>query len=265
MMTFFSNDCRGHAFRDRAVTALCLLLAVSVLLLSSGCGRKTVSGQGLGGSGAGSGQPRGTKPYTINGTTYYPLFTADGYAEEGVASWYGKDFHGKMTANGEIYDMYGMTAAHKILPFGTKVRVTNLNNQRSIIVRVNDRGPFVESRVIDLTRTGAEQLGMIQAGTAPVRVETVGTVPGLAPVPGTPGTYDLKGNFYVQVGAFGNPDNANNLVAALRNRGFGARTYFAQQVGFWRVQVGPFPSLNDAEGRSLNLEREFPGNFVVAE
>ena len=250
------------------------LLALA-LAFSYGClGKKTVPG-GVYGPGYGGGQtggqggtggqaPRGTKPYTINGKTYYPLFSADGYGEEGIASWYGKDFHGKLTASGEVYDMHGMTAAHKLLPFGTMVRVTRLDNGRSIIVRINDRGPFVENRIIDLTRSGAEQLGMIQTGTARVRVESVGAVPGLTP--GTdPGTYDLKGNFYVQVGAFSNPDNARGLVAALKARGINARSYFAEQVGFWRVQVGPYASVNSAETASARYEGEFPGNFVVAE
>jgi rare lipoprotein A len=243
-----------------------LALLALALVVCQGCpGKKNIPGGDPGyGTGSAGQSPRGTRPYTINGRTYYPLFSADGYGEEGIASWYGGNFHGKTTANGEVYDMYGMTAAHKLLPFGTMVRVTHLENGRSVIVRVNDRGPFVENRIIDLTRAGAEQLGMIQTGTARVRVETLGAVPGLTP--GTEqGTYDLRGVFYVQVGAFSNPDNARNLVAALKNRGLSARGYYAEQVGFWRVQIGPYPSVNNAEAAAARYAGEFPGNFVVAE
>lgn len=201
---------------------------------------------------------RGTKPYTIKGKTYYPLLSSHGFSEEGIASWYGKDFHGKKTANGETYDMYSMTAAHKLLPFGTKVKVTNRENGKSIVVRINDRGPFVANRVIDLTRTGAERIGMIAKGTAPVLLETMGSVPGLK-------DGDLAGRFYVQVGAFANKSNADGLVARLRSEGKGARTYYADQVGFWRVQAGPYSSLVNAERAADAMQAEYPNNFIVAE
>ncbi len=200
----------------------------------------------------------GTRPYTIAGHTYYPLLSAHGFREEGIASWYGPDFHGKKTANGERYDMYGMTAAHKLLPFNTQVRVTNTRNGRSIVVRVNDRGPFVAERIIDLTRKGAEELGMLGSGTAPVIVESVGTVAGLK-------DGDLTGRFYVQVGAFGVEANARNLVRRINAEGLGARTYFAENVGFWRVQIGPYPSLRKGEEAAGSLAGRYPNNFVVAE
>ena len=110
------------------------------------------------------------KPYQVNGVWYYPK--ADyRYSESGIASWYGPGFHGKRTANGEVYDENGLTAAHKTLPMPSMVRVTNLENGRSIQVRVNDRGPFEAGRVIDMTRRGAQLLGFIQQGTARVRVD----------------------------------------------------------------------------------------------
>ena len=241
-----------HNVSRRSLPALFCLLFVSLVLggcsLGSGGSSPPPSGKG----------PKGTRPYTIRGKTYYPLLSAHGFREEGVASWYGKDFHGKTTANGERYDMYGMTAAHKLLPFNTRLRVTNTNNGKSIIVRVNDRGPFVANRVIDLTRTGAERIGMIAAGTAPVVLETVGEVRGLS-------GGDLAGSFYVQVGAFGTRSNAEGLVANLRAQGIAARTYYAESIGFWRVQAGPYPTLKSAEQRAGELEDRFPGNFVVAE
>ena len=112
------------------------------------------------------------RPYTIKGVRYQPR-AQPGYDQVGMASWYGPGFHGKTTANGERYDMHGLTAAHKTLPFGTKVRVTNLANDRALIVRINDRGPFVPGRIIDLSKRAAERLGFLEAGKARVRVEAI--------------------------------------------------------------------------------------------
>ncbi|AAS94880.1 MULTISPECIES: septal ring lytic transglycosylase RlpA family protein [Desulfovibrionaceae] len=236
------------------------LLLVSLLLF---CTASLVSGCGSSRSGVSypKGQPSGprAKPYTVRGKTYYPLKSAHGFVEEGVASWYGSDFHGKKTANGERYDMYAMTAAHKLLPFNTNLRVTNLANGKQIIVRVNDRGPFVGDRIIDLTHTGASRIGMIGPGTARVRLETVGDVPGLMQ------DGDLSGSFYVQIGAFSSQENARRLSARMQQRGFKARFYYAELVSFWRVQVGPWSTLSEAERMRQQLRSEFPGDFVVAE
>ena len=132
----------------------------ALLLLLGGCGTKSWRTGGVPGS----------KPYTINGKTYYPLQSSRGFVEEGIASWYGPGFHGKRTANGEIYNMNALTAAHRILPLGTLVRVTNKNNGRSLVVRINDRGPFAHDRVIDLSRAAADKLDVMAKGTAPVRI-----------------------------------------------------------------------------------------------
>lgn len=203
-------------------------------------------------------QPRGTKPYTVMGQTYYPIKDGQGYSEEGVASWYGKDFHGKQTANGEVYNMYGMTAAHKILPFGTQLRVTNLDNNKSIVVRVNDRGPFVANRIIDLTRVGAEQIDMIGPGTARVRLESIGAIAGQQ-------GNDLIGSFYIQIGAFSVQQNAHNLAKALQKKGLASRVVFVPEISFHRVQVGPYPSFAAAEEAAVSLQGEYPNNFVVAQ
>ena len=114
-----------------------------------------------------SGNP---ETYVIEGVTYRVLDTSAGYREEGIASWYGGYFHGRRTSSGDIYDMYQMTAAHKSLPLPTYVRVTNLDNGRSVVLRVNDRGPFVEDRIIDLSYAAATRLGMAAQGTAQVEV-----------------------------------------------------------------------------------------------
>lgn len=119
------------------------------------------------------------KPYQIMGQWYYPVSSSEGYREKGIASWYGKEFHAKDTANGERYNMYAYTAAHKTLPLPTYVRVTNLQNGKSIVVRVNDRGPFVAGRIIDLSYASAVAVGMDVQGTAPVLVEAL-------PIDGSP-------------------------------------------------------------------------------
>lgn len=118
------------------------------------------------------GVPKLGNPYQVNGIWYYPKYDPN-YNETGIASWYGEPFHGRKTANGATYNMYEMTAAHKTLPLPTDVRVTNLENGRSVIVTVNDRGPFVNSRIIDLSYRAAQLLGMVEKGTAKVRVEVI--------------------------------------------------------------------------------------------
>ena len=256
---------RAFSFHSLPLSRLLVLVAVLLpLVFLSGCGGKT----SVGGGGpmvsppqsqpqTGS-SPTGTRPYTVMGQTYYPLQSGHGYVEEGIASWYGKDFHGKTTSNGEVYDMYGMTAAHKVLPFGTRLRVTNLDNGKAIEVRVNDRGPFVANRIIDLTHAGAERIDMIGPGTARVRLESIGAIAGQ--VGG-----DLTGNFYVQIGSFAVRDNAHNLSKKLQNAGQASRVVFVPDLNFHRVQVGPYSSLAAAENAAIALQGDYPGNFVVAQ
>ncbi|MFQ5914040.1 MAG: septal ring lytic transglycosylase RlpA family protein [Nitrospinota bacterium] len=145
-----------------------LALAVTLvsLLLSGGCALAPV---GSGTTGAG----RSTKPYTVNGVTYVPRKSARGFRQVGIASWYGFSWALRRTASGERYNPYKMTAAHKTLPLTTPVRVTNLENGRSIVVRINDRGPFVRGRIIDLSYSAAEKLGFRKKGTARVRLEAL--------------------------------------------------------------------------------------------
>ncbi len=116
-----------------------------------------------------------TAPYTVRGQKYYPLKTAEGFVEEGIASWYGPGFHGKLTANGETYNQNAMTAAHKLLPLGTRVKVTNLENGKSVVLNVNDRGPFLHDRVIDVSKRAAQRLDMYDQGTARVRIVAIGS------------------------------------------------------------------------------------------
>jgi rare lipoprotein A len=117
------------------------------------------------------------QPYSVNGATYVPR-EEPGYDAVGIASWYGRRYHGRRTASGEIFDMNSATAAHPTLPFGTRVQVTNLENGRSVVLRINDRGPFVRRRIIDVSRRAAQVLGFVQKGTARVRVQLVQAAPG---------------------------------------------------------------------------------------
>jgi rare lipoprotein A len=149
---------------------------LALILLFAGCSTRTTYSY----SGPTSQKPAQTynhatmRPYTVHGKRYYPSVVRVGESLHGRASWYGPKFHGKLTSNGEIYNMYDATAAHKTLPMNTIVRVTNKNNGRSTIVRINDRGPFVESRIIDLSKKAATDIGMIGTGTAPVQLDILG-------------------------------------------------------------------------------------------
>lgn len=198
----------------------------------------------------------GTKPYTVRGKTYYPLKSAHGFVEEGIASWYGPGFHGKTTANGERFNQNAMTAAHKLLPLGTEVRVTHLGNGKSINVRINDRGPFVEDRVIDLSREAAARLNMLGTGTARVRVQSLGGIKELAD------DGDIIGNFYVQVGAFANKQSANSLIGILAKAGHSGRLIFGNN-NLWNVQVGPWPDLAQARRMLSGFRALYPSAFVV--
>lgn len=149
-----------------AQSCACVVAILLCLALLGGCGSKR-------GGHAYSGGVPGGKPYTVRGKTYYPLLSARGYAAEGIASWYGPGFHGKKTSSGERFNQNAMTAAHTILPFGSEVRVTHLANGKSIVVRINDRGPFAEGRIIDLSRGAAQKLGITGKGSARVRVESL--------------------------------------------------------------------------------------------
>lgn len=140
-----------------------LIIFIILSILLTGCGFKSWHKGGIAGG----------KPYTVRGKTYYPLKSAKGFIEEGIASWYGPGFHGKKTSNGEKFNQNAMTAAHKLLPFNTKVSVTNLSTGKTIVVRINDRGPFVNNRVIDLAKGAAIKLGIIGSGTARVLIKSL--------------------------------------------------------------------------------------------
>jgi rare lipoprotein A len=181
--------------------------------------------------------------YEVKGRRYFVLDTSAGYAERGVASWYGPDFHGGRTAMGETYDMYEMTAAHTTLPLPCHVQVTNLANGRSIVVRVNDRGPFVANRLIDLSYAAAIKLDMVRAGTALVEVRAV-----TASTPPPAATTSQLDRLYVQAGAFADQVNAERLLARMRAAGVGpafVRSDERDGRTLYRVRVGPVPSVTE--------------------
>jgi rare lipoprotein A len=209
------------------------------------------------------------RPYEVYGVSYTPLLSHEGFSEEGIASWYGKDFHGRKTSNGEIYDMYAMTAAHKTLPLGVFVQVDNLTNGKTAVVRVNDRGPFVAGRIIDLSYTAASRLGVVGPGTARVRVTALGYQQ--MDDRGQP-HYTLPqsvqtGPFTVQVGAFTQQQNALRLADKLRGPYGRADVQQAWVNGqlFYRVRAGEYASLPAAEqGRDALAAEGHGRGFVVA-
>ncbi len=213
------------------------------------------------------------RPYTIRGVTYYPLKDAYGYNRVGSASWYGPNFHGKKTANGEIYDMNAMTAAHKTLPLGTMVEVTRVDTGRKIVVRINDRGPFVGARIIDLSRKGAGKLDMLGSGTAKVRVVALARgkqgSSGTEPVLTAPAPDFEKGRFFVQVGAFSDPGNAERLKLKLPFPGETVRLErFTTREGqtLTRVRIGPYGKEGSANAALAEIaDLGFPRAYVIAD
>jgi len=212
--------------------------------------------------------PATQRPYTVNGKTYYPLPSAEGFVEEGYASWYGRDFHNKNTANGERFDMYGISAAHKILPINTMVRVTNLENGKDILCRINDRGPFVKDRILDLSYGAAQQLGIAGKGLARVRVEALSE----GSMTGNRITYvnrpDIRhGRFYVQVGAFLERDRAYAFRDSL-SREYKTVEVAEGNVGaqtFYRVQIFVSNDYDEAQRLEKQIEQRInPNAFLIA-
>jgi len=223
------------------------------------------------------------REYTALGKTYTPLQATGNYKETGIASWYGKKFHGQRTSVGEVYDMYGMTAAHPTLPIPSYARVTNLANKRSVIVRVNDRGPFLHERIIDLSYTAAHKLRILNSGSAEVEVESI-AVDGTAPltvsttlsepvkaeplpaestaavvvVPETPAPATptvTSGKIYLQLGAFRSPQGAESFLAKMRSKlGSVDKTLgLYQKDGLERVHLGPYATADEARAAGEKL------------
>lgn len=220
--------------------------------------------------GKGGGTYKIGNPYKIAGKTYYPEEDY-GYSETGIASWYGKDFHAKKTANGELYDMNTLTAAHRTLPLPSIVKVTNLENGRSLILRVNDRGPFAKDRIIDISKRGAQLLGFLNQGTAKVRVEVLeeeskrlkdallhkknepliaqeGLISDIATEYNAPiirqastSVVHPKGSYFIQVGAYKSHNTAEKISREVSQ--YGKSNIYKVSVNgenFYRVRLGPY-------------------------
>jgi len=222
-------------------------LFLIIFLLFSGCATKKYVTQVY----ETPGVKKGTqKTYSVNGKVYYPKSTVPiGWTQKGIASWYGPNFHGKYTSNGEIYNMYALTAAHKTLPMNTIVKVTNLNNSKSVIVRINDRGPFVKNRIIDLSYTAGKKIGLDRVGTAPVKLVVVG----------------FKGKNYVtgymiQIGAFLHKGGAE--FTAKKYQELGYNTKVLKRGDFYKVFIVGFKTYQDAV--RYKTEHKING-FIVGE
>jgi rare lipoprotein A len=230
------------------------------------------------------------RPYTVFGKGYVPIASRGAYRERGTASWYGKKFHGQKTSSGEIYDMYKMSGAHKTLPIPSYARVTNVANGKSVVVRINDRGPFHSDRIIDLSYAAAYKLGYIGAGSALVEVESVNPdqaaatppaaalagVPAAAPnvppaaasaalpatasappPPAAPSAVEARGT-YIQVGAFSSRENAEDFRGrAARQLAWLSEGIQVLSIGnLWRLQVGPYENIDAARSIAVRIETE---------
>ena len=238
-----------------------LLVSLFLLLLLSACGGRSAPVVRVIDTPETRELPGWKRPYEVDGIRYYPLRDFQGFRERGIASWYGRDFHGLRTSNGEIYDMYGISAAHKTLPMGTLVQVTHLGSGKQIEVRINDRGPFAPGRIIDLSYGAARQLGIVEAGLAQVEIVAIG------------GTYqppqrsaNAVNSYAVQIASFSVADNAHQLANQMRTR-FGDAQVASAMINnqpVHRVRVGQFTSFEQAERITSQMIAEgYNGSFVV--
>ncbi len=236
----------------------CLLLMTSCSVTSGPDSRNSENGL-----------PATQRPYVINNIWYYPIPSAVGYHENGIASWYGGKFHGRKTANGEIYDMHAMTAAHKTLPMNTMLLIKNLDNGKSTVVRINDRGPFVGGRIVDLSYKAAESLGISRTGIARIEAVALGQEE-IAKYnqPPAPVYQDLSsGEFYVQICAFTVADNAVKVAKRFNDSGHTAIIHkdFDGEKAVHQVQVYAGKTLQNAKRAEKSLlDRGWVGAFVVA-
>ena len=223
------------------------------------------------------------RPYIALGKTYTPLTSAGAFKQRGIASWYGKKFHGQRTSAGEVYDMYAMTAAHPTLPIPSYARVTNPANQKSVVVRVNDRGPFLHERVIDVSYTAAHKLGILGSGSAEVEVESIAANSGAntiaansvqtqpleniapaasaastvaAPTAASASLENSDANVYLQLGAFESQQNAESFLSHMRTElgGSGKQFKLSTKDGLVRVHIGPYASQSEARLSAESME-----------
>lgn len=204
----------------------------------------------------------GNKPYSVYGVPYSVMPTAENYQETGKASYYGSKFHGYHTSNGEVYDMYSMTGAHKTLPLPSFVKVTNLDNNKTIIVRVNDRGPFHSGRIIDLSYAAAYKLGMVNSGVANVKLESI-----YIPPPSSDALASLHSGsqHFIQVVASKDKARLNTLAQQLESQ-YQLKSRLQQANDLYRLQLGPIGQGAIADKLLLNIKRDgYPQSYIVTE
>jgi rare lipoprotein A len=198
--------------------------------------------------------------YVVFGKRYYVLDSSQGFVQRGIASWYGTKFHGRPTSSGEVYNMHAMTAAHKTLPIPVYVHVKNLDNGRSAVVRVNDRGPFIDGRIIDLSFAAAKKLGVDGPGTANVEISVLksGESKPTSVVRSIPLSVDIEPEvpLFIQMGSFSSHLNANNLVQSLLSADESSARITQLQTDnglYYRVRVGPLYDVDEANAILLRL------------
>lgn len=254
-MIFFTSLTNTEKQLNISLACIPILAILSIFLLT------TVQASGH--------RPRTQKPYVIDGKRYYPIPSAEGYSEKGIASWYGGKFHGRKTSNGETYNKYSMTAAHKTLPMNTMLLVKNLENGKKTVVRINDRGPFVRGRIVDLSYKAAKNLGIVKNGTA--RVQAIALGEEAAHKWGESPTLVYKnlsaGEFYVQIGAFTQNYNAEKLVKRFTDAGHATvikKDIKAESI-LYLVQVYVGETMQKAKrAEKALLEHGYVGSFIVA-
>ena len=214
---------------------------------------------------------RANRPYIAFNKKYVPMKKIIPFIEEGYASWYGKRYHGKKTSIGETYDMYQMTGAHKTLPLPCYIKVTNLKNKRSVIIRVNDRGPFIDERIVDLSYAAAHQLRIIEKGSELVKIEMVNPSLKKTNLKNSQKPNPIKDSikyFYIQAGAFSNEENATNLINRLSKIKLENPLNIKKLIkdSLYLVTIGPYDSEEIAEKNLRNISKKIQLNsFIISE
>jgi rare lipoprotein A len=256
--------------KARCLTWLLLPLLLGACTFGVPIGER---GKQQGGSTSAPSNQGNPSSYVVYGKRYYVMDSSEGFVQRGVASWYGRKFHGRRTSSGEVYNMHDMTAAHKTLPIPVYVHVRNLDNGRTAVVRVNDRGPFIDGRIIDLSYAAATRLGVDGPGTANVEISVVErgqteptSVVRVVPLD-TPESRDQP--LYIQMGSFASLNNADNLVRTLLAANESAAQVSPLQTDdglYYRVRVGPLFDINEANAILARLRgKGFDSIRIVVE
>ena len=246
-LTFINSRVSGKTATEFKIQNSKFKIAAAVLVL-------TVAAVGVGCSHRSTVRPSAPPPPSAT--------VEEGWTEKGIASWYGDPYHGRQTASGEVYDMHAMTAAHKTLPFGTVVKVERRDTGADVKVRINDRGPFIEGRIIDLSYAAARKVGLDIDGVAPVKIKIVGREDAPVRQPQRQPQQAAADCFWVQVGAFSERDRASRVEKELEEAGETA-VILSGLDDLWRVRLGPFDDEIEAERTRNRVTDAWPGAHIV--